>query len=75
MELHSFIVRIWFETTEVEDRVAAIRGSIEDVSTHEMLHFCRLDSIHVFIRKQMKLEQQRFPGKWRVLLNRFWHGE
>lgn len=75
MELHSFIVRIWLEPAEVEDRAAAIRGSIEDVRTHEMLHFCRLNSILVFIRKQMQLEEQRFPGKWRVLLNRFWHGE
>lgn len=75
MEPHSFIVRIWLEQSTDEDRTPLIRGSIEDVGTHEALHFCRLDSIQVFIRRQLQLDEARSRFQWRKFFSRLWHGD
>ncbi len=75
LEPHSFIVRIWFEAIDAEDSPIEMRGSIEDVGSHEMHYFSRLDSILAFIRKQLQIDNRRFRQERRGFFNRSHHGK
>lgn len=54
-ETYSFIVRLWFEQTDNDDRSTAWRGSIDWVGHPGRIYFTDLDRIADFIQTQLGL--------------------
>lgn len=67
-DIHSFIVRIWYETTDAQEGQPIWRGSIDYVGKNKRLYFQDLNGITRFIQEQAGLDKIRkagFPWKFR----------
>ena len=63
--MHSFILRIWHETTDCnEEQSSDWRGSIDHVGTGRRLYFHDLEGIVRFVQEQSGLDQRRSRSIW-----------
>ncbi|MEW5960306.1 MAG: hypothetical protein AB1801_21480 [Chloroflexota bacterium] len=60
-ETFSFIVRIWPEAVDHEDRIIVWRGSIDQVGSDNRFYFNNLDQIGSFIQNQLGLAAREAP--------------
>ena len=60
----AFIVRISAEAVDSEGKISAWHGYIESVENHERMYFSNLESIGLFIQKQINLPSGHRPPPW-----------
>lgn len=54
---HSFIVRLWRESREIEDAISEWRGMIEHVESGERIYLRDLNTIVYFIAKYLEHQE------------------
>jgi hypothetical protein len=57
----SFVLRIWHEALDDQGRIAAWRGSIEEVGDGERLYFYDLDEVIRYIRRRAGIGNRGQP--------------
>lgn len=67
-DTHSFVIRIWYETTDEEGTATAWRGYIDHVGVDERLYFQELEKMAQFIKKQANLKPKQPRRWWEVAL-------
>jgi hypothetical protein len=68
--MHSFIVRVWIESTELEPADAQWRGMIEHVLSRERQYLLDLDDLEAFIRPYLSEMGVSCPK--RSVLKKMW---
>ncbi len=71
---YSFVVRVWLESPNGNEKTASWRGSIEQVGSDCRFYFSDLDGITRFIQTQIGAESSPPLSNWHLIRERVKNG-